>query len=117
MQIRHVFTAALVIGSTTVGLAAPRQAQAGTVTVKGSDTMVVLGQRWAEEFMKKNPKTTIQVTGGGSGTGHQRAHQRHDRHLRGVALDEGRREEAARREGRRAADRDPGRARTACPST
>jgi len=39
------------------------------VTVKGSDTMVVLGQRWAEEFMKKNPKSVIQVTGGGSGTG------------------------------------------------
>src|SRR4029079_1608388 len=32
-------------------------------------TMVVLGQRWAEEFMKKNPSATIQVTGGGSGTG------------------------------------------------
>jgi phosphate transport system substrate-binding protein len=44
-------------------------AGAGTVTVKGSDTMVVLGQRWAEEYMKKNPKTVIQVTGGGSGTG------------------------------------------------
>ena len=42
---------------------------AGTITVKGSDTMVVLGQRWAEEYMKKNPKTVIQVTGGGSGTG------------------------------------------------
>jgi phosphate transport system substrate-binding protein len=42
---------------------------AGTVTVKGSDTMVVLGQRWAEEYMKKNPKAVIQVTGGGSGTG------------------------------------------------
>jgi phosphate transport system substrate-binding protein len=44
-------------------------ALAGPVTIKGSDTMVVLGQRWAEEFMKKHPKTTIQVTGGGSGTG------------------------------------------------
>src|SRR5262245_53654483 len=42
---------------------------AGTLTVKGSDTMVILGQRWAEEYMKKNPATTIQVTGGGSGTG------------------------------------------------
>jgi phosphate transport system substrate-binding protein len=31
--------------------------------------MVVLGQRWAEEFMHKHPETTIQVTGGGSGTG------------------------------------------------
>jgi phosphate transport system substrate-binding protein len=44
-------------------------ALAGAVSVKGSDTMVVLGQRWAEEFMKKNPKAMIQVTGGGSGTG------------------------------------------------
>ena len=44
-------------------------AAAGTVTIKGSDTMVILGQRWAEEFMKKHPDVTLQVTGGGSGTG------------------------------------------------
>jgi phosphate transport system substrate-binding protein len=50
-------------------LLTPSAAFAGTVTVKGSDTMVVLGQRWAEEFMKKNPGTSVQVTGGGSGTG------------------------------------------------
>src|SRR5688500_7201270 len=48
---------------------APMAAQAGTVTVKGSDTMVILAQRWAEELMKKNPNVKIQVTGGGSGTG------------------------------------------------
>ncbi|ADO71693.1 phosphate ABC transporter substrate-binding protein [Stigmatella aurantiaca] len=47
----------------------PLTAQAGTVTVKGSDTMVILAQRWAEAFMKKNPATKLQVTGGGSGTG------------------------------------------------
>ncbi|MEW6411684.1 MAG: phosphate ABC transporter substrate-binding protein [Candidatus Zixiibacteriota bacterium] len=41
----------------------------GTVTIKGSDTLVRLGQRWAEEYMKENPGTTIQVSGGGSGTG------------------------------------------------
>jgi phosphate transport system substrate-binding protein len=40
-----------------------------SVTLKGSDTMVILGQRWAEEYMKRNPGVTIQVTGGGSGTG------------------------------------------------
>ncbi|MCX7834637.1 MAG: phosphate ABC transporter substrate-binding protein [bacterium] len=40
-----------------------------TITVKGSDTMVILAQRWAEIYMSKNPTTTIQVTGGGSGTG------------------------------------------------
>ncbi len=39
------------------------------ITVKGSDTMVNLGQAWAEEFMKENPSTSIAVTGGGSGTG------------------------------------------------
>lgn len=48
---------------------APVCAMAATVTVKGSDTMVILTQRWAEAFMKKNPGIKVQVTGGGSGTG------------------------------------------------
>ncbi|MEO5618711.1 MAG: phosphate ABC transporter substrate-binding protein [Candidatus Eisenbacteria bacterium] len=39
------------------------------VTVKGSDTMVILAQRWAESYMAANPKAVVQVTGGGSGTG------------------------------------------------
>ncbi len=39
------------------------------VTVKGSDTMVILAQRWAETYMNENPGRTIQVTGGGSGVG------------------------------------------------
>ena len=43
---------------------------AGTgIQVKGSDTMVNLGQAWAEEYMKKNPDANVSVTGGGSGTG------------------------------------------------
>ncbi len=41
----------------------------GNITIKGSDTMVRLGQRWAEEYMKQTPGTVIQVSGGGSGTG------------------------------------------------
>lgn len=40
-----------------------------TITVKGSDTMVNLAQKWAEVYMTKNPNVSIQVTGGGSGTG------------------------------------------------
>ncbi len=40
-----------------------------TITVKGSDTMVILAQRWAEEYMAKHPEVTVQVTGGGSGVG------------------------------------------------
>ena len=39
------------------------------ITVKGSDTMVILGQRFAEEYMKANPGVVVQVNGGGSGTG------------------------------------------------
>ena len=44
-------------------------AKSHTVTIKGSDTMVILGQRWAETYMNHNPGVTVQVTGGGSGTG------------------------------------------------
>lgn len=40
-----------------------------TITVKGSDTMVIMAQRWAEAYMAKHPGVVIQVTGGGSGTG------------------------------------------------
>jgi len=39
------------------------------ITVKGSDTMVILAQKWAELYMKSNPSLAIQVTGGGSGVG------------------------------------------------
>lgn len=41
----------------------------GAITIKGSDTLVRLGQRWAEVYMEKNPGAVIQVSGGGSGTG------------------------------------------------
>ncbi|MBM3821799.1 MAG: PstS family phosphate ABC transporter substrate-binding protein [Verrucomicrobia bacterium] len=43
--------------------------RAGNITVKGSDTLVILAQKWAETYMGKNPGTKIQVTGGGTGTG------------------------------------------------
>lgn len=39
------------------------------ITVKGSDTLLLLGQRWAEVYMERNPGVVIQVTGGGSGVG------------------------------------------------
>ncbi|MCG5054061.1 MAG: phosphate ABC transporter substrate-binding protein [Myxococcales bacterium] len=55
----------------------PRAGQGGSgseaagkpITIKGSDTMVTLGQRWAEVYMKGHPGAVVQVTGGGSGTG------------------------------------------------
>ena len=66
MKLRTLF--ATLVGFASLGVAA-LPAQAGTVTIKGSDTMVILGQRWAEAYMQKNPGTVLQVTGGGSGTG------------------------------------------------
>jgi len=52
------------------GLAIAPAAFAGRgITVKGSDTMVILGQRWAEQYMNQNAGQIVQVTGGGSGTG------------------------------------------------
>jgi phosphate transport system substrate-binding protein len=48
---------------------APAKGGAKAVTVKGSDTMVILVQRWAEEYMKQSPGMPVQITGGGSGTG------------------------------------------------
>jgi len=42
---------------------------AGEIQVKGSDTLLLLAQRWAEEFMAENPGAVVQVTGGGSGVG------------------------------------------------
>ncbi|HEX9048137.1 MAG TPA: phosphate ABC transporter substrate-binding protein PstS family protein [Verrucomicrobiae bacterium] len=42
---------------------------AAGITVKGSDTMVLLCQKWAETYMHENSGVDIQVTGGGSGTG------------------------------------------------
>jgi phosphate transport system substrate-binding protein len=49
---------------TVVAVALPRE----RVTIKGSDTMVILVQRWTEAYTDKKT-TEFQVTGGGSGTG------------------------------------------------
>ncbi|HLP78372.1 MAG TPA: phosphate ABC transporter substrate-binding protein, partial [Candidatus Paceibacterota bacterium] len=55
----------LAIAAATLAVAA--STQAGNITVKGSDTLVILAQKWAEVYMGKHPEVKIQVTGGGSG--------------------------------------------------
>ena len=42
---------------------------AGSITIKGSDTLVILAQKWAEVYMGVHAGQKIQVTGGGTGTG------------------------------------------------
>ena len=51
------------------GCARKSNEQSNSLQIKGSDTMVNLGQAWAEAYMKQYPGTSIAVTGGGSGTG------------------------------------------------
>lgn len=60
----------LVVMAMSLGLfGCAGQRQNNSITIKGSDTMVILGQRWAETYMKLHPEVIVQVTGGGSGTG------------------------------------------------
>ena len=58
-----------IIPAIAIILIASSFAEQSKVTVKGSDTMVILAQKWAELYMKQNPAASIQVTGGGSGVG------------------------------------------------
>jgi len=57
------------IALTALLLAVATNTNAGSITAKGSDTLVILAQKWAEVYMGENPSVKIQVTGGGSGTG------------------------------------------------
>jgi phosphate transport system substrate-binding protein len=59
----------VMLGLLLLGGCGKRADQSNTLQIKGSDTMVNLGQAWAEAYMKQNPGMSIAVTGGGSGTG------------------------------------------------
>jgi len=67
-MMRHP-VALLAVSLFVLALAFAVPASAGNLTVKGSDTMVLLAQRWAEKYMEGHKDFAIQVTGGGSGTG------------------------------------------------
>jgi phosphate transport system substrate-binding protein len=62
MKLKYAFIALVAAG-------AALSATAGSITVKGSDTLVILAQKWAEVYMSQHPEVKIQVTGGGSGIG------------------------------------------------
>jgi len=62
MRRTHLILAAALLAT---AIAVPAHAARG-LTVKGSDTMVILGQRWAEMYMNAHPGSIVQVTGPGS---------------------------------------------------
>jgi phosphate transport system substrate-binding protein len=64
--------ATLVATIFTVGLAVlavPVLKAANSIVIKGSDTMLMVGQGWAEAYQKKHTGVDISIQGGGSGTG------------------------------------------------
>lgn len=46
-----------------------KQPEKTVIQNAGSDTMVNLAQAWAEEYAKERPDVSVEVSGGGSGTG------------------------------------------------
>jgi phosphate transport system substrate-binding protein len=63
---KKLMVALMVVSFSTSAFAAKDK---NSVQVKGSDTMVNLGQAWAEKYMEENTSDFVAVTGGGSGTG------------------------------------------------
>ena len=55
-----------VIGIAAAALAAPNL---GEIGIKGSDTMLILNQRWAEAYGHRDSGSSVAVTGGGSSIG------------------------------------------------
>jgi phosphate transport system substrate-binding protein len=57
------------VSALAAGCGKPASEGAGAIEVKGSDTMVNLGQAWAEAFSEAPNRPEVTVEGGGSGTG------------------------------------------------
>ena len=60
-------TLALIVATVLLGATPP--ARAANLVVTGSDTMLVLAQKWAEVYTTNHPGTKFDVSGGGSGIG------------------------------------------------
>jgi phosphate transport system substrate-binding protein len=69
MRLRAIFWGSALSAGLVLLPAVPAAAQAKAIQIKGSDTMVNLGQAWAEAFSKIHKGVNMAVTGGGSGTG------------------------------------------------
>jgi phosphate transport system substrate-binding protein len=65
MNMKRILAAAALAGF----IAGPAALAGRSLTIKGSDTMVILAQRWAERYMGLHAEVVLQVTGGGSGVG------------------------------------------------
>ncbi len=69
MMKRKQLVVALSSAVALVGLTASSWLGQQSITIKGSDTMLILSQRWAEAYGRVNPRVSVSVTGGGSSIG------------------------------------------------
>ncbi len=60
---------AMIVGTPGLAGAAKSRDLSGTLTISGSTALLPLANAAAQEFQAANPKVTVQVSGGGSGTG------------------------------------------------
>jgi len=67
MRLTHV--AWQLAGAAALAALPTAGAAQGSVSLKGSDTMLQLAQAWAAAYMEAKPGSTVTVTGGGSTTG------------------------------------------------
>lgn len=69
-RVRSSFVSALLVATSfTIACRDVPDDHDAVVTVRGSDTMVILAQTWAESFMHAEPGQRVQVSGGGTGSG------------------------------------------------
>jgi phosphate transport system substrate-binding protein len=60
---------AVLLALLSAGCGSAPVAKKQTLSIKGSDTMLILNQRLAEEFMRGHPGIAVMVEGGGTSTG------------------------------------------------
>jgi phosphate transport system substrate-binding protein len=72
-DLRSTTVAALLLAAAVaalpVGCSRSTEPEKTVIQNTGSDTMVNLAQAWAEEYAKVDPSVSVEVSGGGSGTG------------------------------------------------
>ena len=61
--------AALVVAGLAAGCSRSREPEKAAIQNTGSDTMVNLAQAWAEQYAAVDPAVSVEVSGGGTGTG------------------------------------------------
>jgi phosphate transport system substrate-binding protein len=70
VRYRRIFTIGLLaLALFTAACARSKGPNKTVIQDTGSDTMVNLAQAWAEEYAKVDPAVSVEVSGGGSGTG------------------------------------------------